>query len=332
MKNFKKIILSFVLVVSSLFFFGCSTISLSTTLGKQGNISTTIKVDLKDVAQSKRTTLYKIFKTYYSQLDKAYEDNLIYYFSQVYNSDSFDELDRLTKLQYITTRNILYLAGETEDSSLQDLDNYKFFCLKKDFASIYAYLMYFCPNAFEYDEENNKVKISSDYHSLVDVPMASSDNDIEESGNIFIKQYIQDFCPFYYNNEEPAFLYDASVPIHVSQGDKLADVIKDSCGFTEEEVEYYFSFTTPYKRLHSSGQIESTSSGYTHSWVLGSVNSKVEVWRNYANYAPWYGFVILISLIGIIVSFAVVRIVNNRKKKKGLEMLEKINDFQQGKK
>ena len=118
----------------------------------------------------------------------------------------------------------------------------------------------------------------------------------------------------------------------MSSGDKLVDVIKDSCGFSEEEVDYYFSFSTPYKRLHSSGEIDATGSGYTHTWALGSVNSKVQVWRNYANYAPWYALAIVISLVGLIVCFIVVKIVNNAKKKKGMKMLEKINNFQQDKK
>lgn len=329
MKKLKNFLLCFVLIICSLFFLGCSKVKLSTTLTSNGAISTSIEVKLENVS-SNRTTIYQIFKEYYTQLDRAYEDNLLYYFSQVYDSEAFNSFDRKTKLEFILNNNIYYLVGNTEDYSRKDLDNYSYFYLKKDFASIYAYLMYFCPSAFSYDIEENRIHISNSYHSLVDVPMPG-DGEIEESGNIFIKKYIQDFCPFYYNNNEPEFLYSSTF-LDIEQGEKLKDVIINKCGFSKEEVEYYFSFTTPYKRLHSFGQTEITSSGYTHTWSLGSINSKIEVWRNYASYAPWYAFVIVVGVFGLVFAFLILKIIKNVKRKKGLKMLEKINNFQNSKK
>ena len=331
-KKLKNFFVCFMLIFSSLFFFGCSKVKLSTTLSSNGKITTSFELNLEDVSKQK-TTIYQIFKEYLSQLDRAYEDNLIYYFSQVYE-DFFDALDRQAQLEFITNNNLYYLAGKTEEFLIKDKDNnVKYIYLSKDFTSIYAYLMYFCPNAFSYNEENNKIQISSEYHSLIDVPMASNNGDIEESGNIFVNKYIQEFCPFFYNNEEPKFLYDNTFfSISVSRGDKLQDVIKESCGFSEEEVEYFFSFTTPYKRLHSSGEISTSNLGYTHTWALGAIDSKVEVWRNYANYISWYGFAIVVGVTGLIISFIVLKTTNKVKRKKGLKLLEKINNFENNKK
>lgn len=334
MKKFGKLVVCFLLVFASILFVGCSKITLTTTLSANGKITTLFEVDLKDVQEQKKT-LYNIFSEYYNQLEKQYEKNLVYYFSFVYDSEIFDELNFSQKVDYVLKRNPHYLAGDSEMLTTQtvDITGYNYFYVKKDFASIYAYLMYFCPSAFTFDAEENKVKISSDYHSLIDVPMASKDGDIVEEGNIFIKQYIQDFCPFYYNNEEPKFFEDKTFfSITVREGETLSQTIIDNCGFTQEEVDYHFNFATPYKRLHSSGLTQMTTSGYTHSWSLGSVNSKIEVWRNYANYLPWYCSVIIICLVGLIISLIVVKIIMSNRKKKGMMLLRKVDEFETGKK
>ena len=317
------------LILTSLFFLGCSRVSVTTTLFSNGKISTYFEIDLTSVPEN-RGTIYQIFKEYYNQLDKKYEETLIDKFKQVYG-EPFASSDHLTQMQYIIKNNPSYACWEEEFYPKNYSGSERVFYLTKEFASIYAYLMYFCPSAFTYNEEANKIQISKDYHSLVDVPMASNNGDIEESGNIFVKKYIQDFCPFYYDDKEPEFLYDSAF-LMVEKGEKLKDVIMEKCGYTEEQVEYVFNFTTPYKRLHSSGSTQISSSGYTHTWNLGSVSSKVEVWRNYANYTPWYTFAAVVSIVGLVVSFVVLKIINKTKRKKGLEILEKINDFQNLKK
>ncbi|MBR1985213.1 MAG: hypothetical protein IKA31_05660, partial [Clostridia bacterium] len=87
------------------------------------------------------------------------------------------------------------------------------------------------------------------------------------------------------------------------------------------------SFSTPYKRVHSDGNVTSTKNGYTHSWTLGGIDGKVSVWRTYANSPAWYVVAGSIGILMVIVGFVVIKIVNDHKKRKGMKALKQIENL-----
>ena len=102
------------MITTCLFLFACSNVKLSTKLYSTGKITSSLEVDLSDVSSlEKRTSIYNILNIYRAQLDKKYEENMLYYFSFVYDNDDFNQLDDATKTSYIINNNLLYLAGTT---------------------------------------------------------------------------------------------------------------------------------------------------------------------------------------------------------------------------
>ena len=332
MKKFKKFLLCMCLLFVSVLSFGCSTVTMHTTLKNNGSIVASFDIDLSEMSTDRRK-VYQVAKEYYHQLDKAYEDNMLELFSQVYSDvDAFvNDNSTASKLSYIVARNSNYLVSDTTQIPTDDnLGECKFIYLEKTFASIYAYLFYFYPNAFEYNAEQNKVKVKEDYHSLVDIPFNST---YEEENGLFVDKIIQTCNPFYYNGKEPEFLYGKTIigsglTLTVAPGDKLVDKLAEATGKTAQEVELAFSFSTPYKRVYSDGVFSQTHEGYTHTWQLDNVNSTIKLWRNYANYLPWYVLAGGAVIVGTVIAFVVVFIVQKAKRNKGMKALKKITDFE----
>lgn len=337
MKKFKKVLLCICLLFVCVMSFGCSTVSMHTTLKSNGAIVASIDIDLSKMSTDRRK-VYQVAKEYYHQLDKAYEDNMLTLFSQVYSGvDAFvNDNSTASKLSYIVARNSNYLVSDTTQIPTDDnLGECKFIYLEKTFASIYAYLFYFYPNAFEYNAELNKVKVKADYHSLVDIPFNST---CEEQNSLFYDTIIQTCNPFYYNGKEPEFLYGktiigSGVVLNVAPGDKLVDKLAEALGYSnradaEGNVDLEFNFSTPYKRVYSDGVFSQTHEGYTHTWQLENINSPIKLWRNYANQLPWYILAGGAVIIGTAVAFVVVWFIQKVKRNKGMKALKKITEFE----
>lgn len=337
MKKLKKFLLCICLLFICVMSFGCSTVTMHTTLKSNGSIVASIDIDLSKMNTDRRK-VYQVTKEYYHQLDKAYEDNMLAFFSNVYSDvDAFvNDNNTASKLSYIVARNSNYLVSDTTQIPTDDnLGECKFVYLEKTFASIYAYLFYFYPNAFEYNEELNKVKVKEDYHSLVDIPFNST---YEEENSLFADTIIQTCNPFYYNGKEPEFLYGKTIigsglTLNVAAGDKLIDKLAEALGYenradAEENVDLVFSFSTPYKRVYSDGVFSQTHDGYTHTWQLENVNSPVKLWRNYANHLPWYVLASGVVIVGTVIAFVVVFVVQKARRNKGMKALKKITDFE----
>ena len=329
MQKIKKILLSFMLLFLSVFCCACSQVTYSTTLKSSGAVIQTIDIDLSDLPSNKQT-VYAIARAYYNQVEQAYIDNMISLFGNIYadNEAFVNDTNVATKFDFIIKRHPNFLVSELEESSNKDTGNFTFLYMKKTYASIYAYLLYFCPNAFVYDAELDKVRIADDYNSLIDIPLNSN---FEEQSSLFYNKYIQTCNPFYYNNEQPKFLYNATIAsagINVTKGQTLVEVLANATGYTQDEVELIFNFSTPYKRVHSDGKLLVGGDGYTHTWQLSGVDAKVSLWRIYANQTPWYIFAGGGTLLGVIIAFIVLAIIKNIKKKRGLRALRKIADFE----
>ena len=191
--------------------------------------------------------------------------------------------------------------------------------------------MYFYPDLIVYDFENNKISADKNHHLLADVPL---NGELEKSGNIFIENYVQTCHPFFYNNREPYLLYDCQIQGQdFNAGQTLRNVIYSLSGSTSEEIEYTFNFSTPYKRLHSNGELSVTDNGYTHTWKFDSIeSSSVLIWRKYSKPTFWYLVSLGIGIAVVLGGFFITFVVKNIKKKKGMKILNKIANFDKEKK
>jgi len=340
MKNFKKALLCICLLFVCIISFGCSNVTMHTTLKSNGAIVASVDVDLSGLGSNRRK-VYQITKEYYHQLDRAYEKNMLTMFSGIYSDvDAFvNDLNDASKLNYILTRNPNYLISDTTQIPTEDnLGECNFIYLEKTYASIYAYLFYYYPDAFVYNAEEKKVRVSPEYKSLVDIPFNST---YEEESGLFADKIIQTCNPFYYNGKEPEFLYDKTIigsglTLDVKKGDKLIDKLAEALGYAnrqeaEDKANLFFKFSTPYKRVYSDGNFAQTERGYTHSWQLDNVNSTIKLWRNYANYLPWYVVAVGGVVVGTIIAFIVVWVIKKAKKAKGMKALQKIAGLENNK-
>lgn len=326
MQKFKKILLSLVLLFACIFSCACSQVTYSTTLKSNGAVIQTIDIDLKEL-KSDKLTVYLILKQYYDQLEAAYIDNVVSLFGNVYaDNEAFSkDADKSSKFHFIIERN---LHLEKQETSQLDNDNFNFVYYSNTFPSVYAYIMYFCPSAFVYDADLDRVRIADDYNSLIDIPLNST---FEEQEGLFYNSYVQTCNPFYYNNKEPEFLYDDTIVgagISVAKGQTLVEVLAAATGKTQEDVKLIFNFSTPYKRVHSDGSVSIGGNGNTHTWQLSGVDATVKLWRNYANQTPWYIFAGGGTLLAVVVALIVLSIIKSIKKKRGLRALRKIADFE----
>lgn len=325
MKKLKKIALVFLFVFVGIFAVGCSQVTLSTTIRSDGAITCLLKMDIKDV--NNQSGVRNLIQGYYNQLENAYKDNLIDLYSNVYSSQSFnfDEMSKEDKYSFVVNKNSKFYIDDITNLSSTITSANGIIVVQKYFSSIYAYLMYFNPQAFCYDVETESVKLTKEYSSLVDVPINST---MQTEENLFFTKYLQKCKPFSYNNNEPELLADLVISgTTYHKGDTLVEVLCDLTGATEEQTKLYFNFSTPYRRLHSDGTITMSSYSYTHSWELTSVNDEVSVWRNYAKPGFWYIIGLLATILGFVVALAVIILTKNKKKKIGLEALVKITQL-----
>lgn len=336
MQKLKKILLCFFTFLVSLTMFGCAQVKFDTRLASNGAIISNINIDLNEgYLYQSRVSL--VLQEYFKQLNAAYDENLVTLFSNIYDFDALDTSDDKSmfnsvekKANYICEKNQQYIISKDliadDDYKEFDFDSQKHTIkFQKTFISIYAYVMYFYPSAFEYNAEKNAVVISSSYKSMIDIPMAG---EFKEDESLYINKYIQACVPFYYNGEEPKFLKDGSGTYRDAvAGKTLAQTLSEETGMTEEQVKLVFSFTTPYKRLHSNGSFSETDKGYTHTFTLNNMHSTVTFWRTYANYPAWYITAAIIGFLVLIVGFIIVKTILNIKKKKGLKALKKLDEL-----
>jgi len=321
-KFFKKLFLTCFIFFMAFSCFACSQITYNVNLKSNGSVVANVYVDLTKLNSSNRQIINWTVQTYYKQLDKKYEENLINLFQNIYNFDELFLISNQQKIEYIFSKqSSKFLVGDTE---CKTESQYPYISIEKQFVSVYAYLLYFYPSAFVYDEESDTVKVSSEYKAMIDVPLS---NGLQEDEYIFFNKYIQTCQPFMYDGEEPKFLYD-NLLYTMTKGQTIKDYLESRTTLTSEELELIFNFSTPYRRLHSDGTFSTTDDGYTHTWVLGDVQNEVTFWRNYPKTIPFYVVSVVCGISILIFGSILILIVNEVKKKKGLKMLKKIDDFQ----
>lgn len=323
--KFKKFVLCILLFFMCVTMSGCANVNLSTRMTSDGVIETKLNIKIENTGDANEQAVFGIIVDYFKQLENQYIVNLVEKYENVYDFETLGKQDTQSKFNYIYQKEIdkfLISKGESIfDECVHDSRN-KTITITKQFGSIYAYLMYFYPDAFEYNSERNQVVISDSYKSMIDVPMGG---EFEKDESLFITKYVQSCKPFYYNGQEPTFF--ESTTTGITKGDSLLDVLEDRTGLTQDQVKLMFDFSTPYKRIHSDGSITITNKGYTHSWQLNSLNDKITIWRTYANCIPWYIVAGALGILIFVVGAIIIAIINKHKKRQGLKALNKINIF-----
>ena len=327
----KKLLLSIFIVLISFSLLACSPIKLTTTQHSSGQVTMTLEVDVSslNVLDRSRRKAYDIASHYFTQLNNAYISNLIEIFSNMYD---FNELNIQTeegKYAYIIQNHSQFLAG-TEITPSAESFTQDFTTIKIDFSfmSIYAYLMYFYPNAFVYNESTNSIAINSEeYASLIDIPVASLS--VEEVEHLFTIDNIQKCSPFSYNGKEPCLLESVVIDgTRYDAGTSIVQVICQELNLNREEAEYLYTFITPYSRVHSDGTITNNNEGKVHTWNLGNnINGVITLWRTTANYVAYYilGAIVGIAVLGI--GSFVIFLIQKKKKKDDMNLLKKVDEL-----
>lgn len=324
--KFKKILLSIFCVLMPFFMFACSPVTLTTRQFNNGIVQMSLEFNVEGLEESDKTKLIQITNGYVDGLNSAYLDNFYNLFSKQYDSllNGFLELSEEDKLSFILQNFSNFSVVPSNLSETQGAIRVGF-----TFMSIYAYILYFNPSAYMYDEETNAVVINSEnYGSLIDIPISSVS--VEEERKLFTIDVIQTCSPFSYDGGEAVLLED----LHLSNGsghlsgEKLVDVVVSELNLSETEAEFVYNFITPYSRVHSDGEISDTADGIMHTWNLnGNIMGEIKLWRTSANQVSWYALGILVGLIIIAAGVIIIVIQNRKKKKDGLELLKKVDDL-----
>ena len=340
MKNFKKFLLCIFVFLISFTMFGCAQIKLNTTYelrqdpnGNQFNV-VTAEMNINSIPASVTFQNVQVYvKEYFNQLNNAYLNNLVKLYSNIYDFEALGITAKQDQYEHIINNNLTkYLViYENDEDKIEFKPDTKTrtIKIKKEFISIYGYIMYFYPDAFEYNAEKNAVVITENYKSMVDIPMGGS---FEEEESLFITKSIQSCVPFYYNGKEPAYLETKKQSIlDVTAGQTLVDALGKATGITEPELNLIFSFTTPYKRVHSNGVVTKTDKGFTHTWNLSNVDGKISVWRTKANSIAWYVVAAAAGVAVCVVGSVAIGIVKAKRKVQGMKALKKLDDLARGK-
>ncbi|NCB48177.1 MAG: hypothetical protein EOM55_00900 [Clostridia bacterium] len=330
----KKVFLGVLCAFFTFSLFGCSSITLQTVQGVNGNISSSLTIDGTDLNSNERSVIYDFTREYCEQLVTSYKNNMISLFSNLYNFEELGFSDEDSKLTHIILYNSNYnlLAGDIEFSLTKEQfisTAGPIFTVSAGYVSIYAYMMFFCPNAFFYDNISNSVKFdSSTYSMLIDVPIFASDYEVEESA--FMTTYLQTCMPFSYNGSEPVLLEEYTTANHntYTAGTTLITAICEELSLNEAEADFIFNFVTPFSRLHSNSTVLVENSGYHHTWTLGSdINAEITLWRNYTNYTPWYALSLLAGFLVVTFGFLTIYLLRKMRHKKEKEELKNIIDL-----
>ena len=330
-----------------LFFFACSPVTMSTTQYTSGEILFEMEFDIASLSSDKKDKAYKLAKAYHNQLTTAYKQNLVTLFDNMYkDNENWKKLttveDKFTFIKGLyprfiacykdATNSFEFDGGKvTTDTSMTvggaEIMTSSPTKIKVEiaFKSIYGYLAYFCPGAFQYNEEKGSISINSDFYStLIDTPVMVEDSKTEET--FFVTKIVETCSPFYYNKEQPKLLEDYKT---YTKGTLIETVAKEELELTDEEANFVFSFVTPYSRVHSNGTIKSVDGGSCHTWTFDSIDGKTTIYRNYANQVGYYLVGIAVGVAVMLVAIVISFIKTKLDKKKALTKVENSQNFEE---
>lgn len=334
--KFSKMMVSIALVIlSAVIFCACSPVTLQTKYHENGAIEVELILptgEMRDLGisqyYSRVNNTYRITQHYLDDLKNAYEDKIIELFSNAYDFPS--GYSRVEKLSYISINNPRYTfeinisPGMTEYNYSNDAETIE---VSGTFASIYAYILYFYPDAFIYDEESENIKLDNEiFSTLIDVPVNNST--LEETTQFLTHTFTQTATPFGYNGGECKLLSPLTLGLKTyTAGTTIVEVAKDALSLTDEEESYVFSFLTPYRRVDSNGTLSQSGLYYVHTWTFEDTQGQIKLYRHYANDYVWYALAFGIGILFFGGGLAIAMVVHKHRKDKGMTYLQKISDF-----
>lgn len=275
----KKALVCLMLVFVTLFTFGCANVTYSVKFA-DGAIVQELAVNIQ--TDGMNATELKTVQGKVIDVMIAYNLNIETYWRGKRAEWESSDSKELQKHQ------LLY-AMYTGDSELF-IENGSI-KMSKAFASIYSYLFYNYPDLFEYDAENDTLKLKKNF--LADVPL---DSTLSQTDETFLTKYIQECIPLNYNGESPVFKYDVykaghtyyagekedlspyytydeyvvgnklrtsidlsiapqSATLIIAKGTTLQDAIKacftNGADYDFEDANVKYQYKTPYRRVHS---------------------------------------------------------------------------------
>lgn len=297
-----------------------TSIYLQTYQSNTGIINSIFSIDVSQLSSDDKLQAYSLINAYRVQLMEKHKEKFYEIFSSNINSQ---EQNIQVVYDSVPISAIEFL---TWDFNINNFDvNMTNIIVNINFMSIYAYMMFYYPDIFVYDEQSKTVKIdNANYSTLIDVPIPSVDYQVKEK--FFVSLYEQVCSPFFYNGKEYYLLKDYK---NFVSGESLFDVLCEVANIDYTSLQFEYTFITNFSRLHSnSTNVYSTELGKAHTWNLGNnASGQIVVWRNYANYSAWYLICLLIAILFIGISLLIHFIKIKTNKTKNLELLKKIDDF-----
>ena len=185
--KFKLILLSVLCLLVPFFIVACSPVTLSTKQNNNGIIQMSLEFDLSYLEQTGKTGKAV-------QIASLYTESLIdAYLSNFYNLFSVQYPDKLLGFNLPTTtqneklaiifKDFPNFAIYPQDIPSEGENIMGEFVIRQEntakvqisFFSIYAYILFFYPKAYTNDETGAVVLNSSEYGSLIDVPVTTVD-------------------------------------------------------------------------------------------------------------------------------------------------------------
>lgn len=334
MKKLKYILTSIFLVIVSLVACGCGAVTLVTELSSAGQVRCTLSVSLSGLNNPQRRSLYELLVKYSDSLNEAYKENLVALYGNIYDyaEKNLDTLDK--QFQFVKTQDTRFLTSDDFEiepkknwAIANDFSTYDYFSIQMSFASVYGYIMFFCPNAFTYDEVSGAVVIDRDFYtSLSDTPVSVTDYEVIEE--TFTVTYLETCAPFYYNLQEPYLVKNITISADsksYTQGTTIVEAACDLLGVGEEDAHYLFGFSTPYKRLHAN--TDKNEMGI-YVWDFGNnISGTIQLWRKTANQAIWYIISLACGIVVFAVGSTICAVVKRNKTKRGMNALQNIQQF-----
>lgn len=334
MKKLKYILTSIFLVLVSLVACGCGAVTLVTELSSAGQVRCTLSVSLSGLNNPQRKSLYELLVKYSDSLNDAYKENLVALYGNIYDyaEKNLDTLDK--QFQFVKTQDTRFLTSDDFEiepkknwAMANNFSSYDRFSIQMSFASVYGYIMFFCPKAFTYDEARNAVVIDRDFYtSLSDTPVSVTDYEVIEK--TFTVTYLETCAPFYYNLQEPYLVKNITISADsksYTQGTPLVETVCDLLGVSSDEAHYLFGFSTPYKRLHAN---TSKNDMGIYVWDFGNnLSGTIQLWRKTANQAIWYVISLACGILVFAVGGTICAVIKRNKTKKGMNALQNIQHF-----
>jgi hypothetical protein len=152
---------------------------------------------------------------------------------------------------------------------------------------------------------------------LVDVPFERTQN-MTTDEQLFIVNYIEKCYTLYHGQEQ--LMADILSAVNSELG----------TAFATTEANLTFTFITPFRRLHSDGQVNQDGDYYVHTWNVNNPNNTITISRTVANSGMWYVIALLAVLFSTVFAALIYLALDKTRKRKVdprelADMLDQIN-------